>query len=236
MVQSYNPNCCFRVVLLFQIYIYSNKFSFEILAVSFLKIWCYIVYSIYRQSDCWDIKFSAYFLKIYACYVNMFYQYEYQSFVHDKSSSTWQSIKSKSKDLQKLVRYLSEIVTSKFKLGAGAHSGQLVFPSFPPFRYCFWFSCYFCLTHKWFTIWSIIITIIHLISIIILQTSKLSLWSNTLYMGITMSRSSALFMNVLLIFDLNGALFLNTTPFYAISLSPVTPRSIVPFTTIYTSP
>ena len=56
----------------------------------------------------------------------------------------------------------------------------------------------------------------------------------------TISRSSALSINVLLIFemhDLNGALFLNTTPFSALSFSfgAATKRSIGPFTTIYAS-
>ena len=63
--------------------------------------------------------------------------------------------------------------------------------------WCFW--DYFCFRFKWFTIWSIIINII-----------------NRLYIGMTVSRSSALSMNVLLIFyiaDKNGALFLNAALF-----------------------
>ena len=53
----------------------------------------------------------------------------------------------------------------------------------------------------------------------------------------TISRSSALSLNVLLIFemhDLNGALFLYTTSFSALSFSLTAgaKRSIVPFTTI----
>ena len=56
----------------------------------------------------------------------------------------------------------------------------------------------------------------------------------------TISRSSALSINVLLIFemhDLNGALFLNTTFFSALSFSvpAAAKRSIFPFTTIYVS-
>ena len=59
----------------------------------------------------------------------------------------------------------------------------------------------------------------------------------------TMSRSSALSINVLLIFemhDLNGAFSLNETSFSALSFSfaaaaAAAKRSIVPFTTIYAS-
>ena len=56
----------------------------------------------------------------------------------------------------------------------------------------------------------------------------------------TISRSSALFVNVLIIFeihDLNGALFLNATSFSALSFSfaAAAKISIVPFTTVYAS-
>ena len=56
----------------------------------------------------------------------------------------------------------------------------------------------------------------------------------------TISRSSALSINVLLIFemhDLNGALFLNTTFFSALSFSfaAAAKSSNVPFATIYSS-
>ena len=60
----------------------------------------------------------------------------------------------------------------------------------------------------------------------------------------TISRSSALSINVLLIFemhDLNGALSLNETSFSALSFSfaaaaaAAAKRSIAPFTTIYAS-
>ena len=47
-----------------------------------------------------------------------------------------------------------------------------------------------------------------------------------------MSRSSTLFMNALLIFDmrdLSRALFSSTTPFSVALLLPVTPRSVVSF-------
>ena len=52
-----------------------------------------------------------------------------QSFSHDKSSSNSQLMKHKSRDLQKLLRHLSRIVTSAFKDGTGGcgsrslHSG-----------------------------------------------------------------------------------------------------------------
>ena len=57
----------------------------------------------------------------------------------------------------------------------------------------------------------------------------------------TTSRSFALSINVLLIFamhDLNGALFLKTVSFSALSFlfAAATKRSIAPFTTIYASP
>ena len=56
----------------------------------------------------------------------------------------------------------------------------------------------------------------------------------------TISRFSALFMNVLLIFEihgLNGALFLNAKFFMALSspFASLTKRSAVPFTTTYAS-
>ena len=50
-----------------------------------------------------------------------------QSFVHDKSSSTLQLLKGKWRKLQKLLRYLSGIVTSTFKVGThscGACGGR----------------------------------------------------------------------------------------------------------------
>ena len=51
-----------------------------------------------------------------------------QSFVHDKSSSISQFINGKSRDLQKLLRYFSEIVTSTLKVGT---VGQFASPLFP---------------------------------------------------------------------------------------------------------
>ena len=53
-----------------------------------------------------------------------------QSFFHDKSSSISQFIDGKSRDLQKLLRYLSGIVTSTFKFGTGSRFAS---PSFPVF-------------------------------------------------------------------------------------------------------
>ena len=65
-------------------------------------------------------------------------------------------------------------------------------------------------------------------------------YSNRLYIGITISRSSPLSINVLLIFemhDLNGELFLNATSFTTLwfSFAAVAKRSIVLSTTIYAS-
>ena len=51
-----------------------------------------------------------------------------QSFAHDKSSSTSQLIKGKLSDLQKLLRYLNEIVTSMFNVGTCGCAGQLTSP------------------------------------------------------------------------------------------------------------
>ena len=51
-----------------------------------------------------------------------------QSFVYDKPSSVSQFIADKSKYFQKLLRYLSEIVNSTFKVGTG---GPFASPSFP---------------------------------------------------------------------------------------------------------
>ena len=46
-----------------------------------------------------------------------------QSFVHDKSSFISQFIDSKSRDFQKWLRFLSEIVTSTFKPATGGCGG-----------------------------------------------------------------------------------------------------------------
>ena len=54
-----------------------------------------------------------------------------QSFVQDKSSSTSQFIKVKSRDLKKLVQNLSGIVTSTFKNSTGRCAGQSASPGFP---------------------------------------------------------------------------------------------------------
>ena len=64
-----------------------------------------------------------------------------------------------------------------------------------------------------------------------------SLYSNKLHIGKTISRSFALPISVLLIFvmyNLNGALFLNITSFYSISALTVALTFIPVFTTIYT--
>ena len=47
-----------------------------------------------------------------------------QYLVHNKSSSISQLIRGKSSDLQKLLRYLSGIVTSVFKGSASGHGGR----------------------------------------------------------------------------------------------------------------
>ena len=51
-----------------------------------------------------------------------------QYFAHDKSSYISQFINSKSRDLQKLLRYLSGIVTSTFKIGTGGRFASLSIP------------------------------------------------------------------------------------------------------------
>ena len=47
-----------------------------------------------------------------------------QFFVHDKSSSVSQSINGKSRNLQKLKRYFSGLVTSTFKVGPADCGGR----------------------------------------------------------------------------------------------------------------
>ena len=54
-----------------------------------------------------------------------------QSFVHNKSSSTSQFTNSKSRNLQKLIKYLSEIGTSTFKVGTAGCGGWFTSPGFP---------------------------------------------------------------------------------------------------------
>ena len=54
-----------------------------------------------------------------------------QSFAHDKSRSTSQFIKGKSRDLQKLLIYLSGKGVSTFKHGPGGCGGQMASPSLP---------------------------------------------------------------------------------------------------------
>ena len=95
--------------------------------------------------------------------------------------------------------------------------------AFSPFFICIsCFSCNTCLVFYWCRIYYgiCIITIsrklIRLISVIIPQTSCcfsiVLLYSRKLYIGITTSKSSALWINTLLIFDMqlvNGASFLN---------------------------
>ena len=58
------------------------------------------------------------------CFINT------PSFVHHKWGSTPQTINGKCNNLQKLLRYLSGIVTSTFKFGAGGYGGQFTFPEF----------------------------------------------------------------------------------------------------------
>ena len=53
----------------------------------------------------------------------LWYSDNIQSFVHDKSSSISQFINHRSRDLQKLLRDLSGIVTSTFKAGTGGRGG-----------------------------------------------------------------------------------------------------------------
>ena len=56
-----------------------------------------------------------------------------QCFVHEKSSSVSQFITGKSRNLQKLLRYLSGMVISTFKADTGGHGGH-----------CGWGSSGFC--------------------------------------------------------------------------------------------
>ena len=65
--------------------------------------------------------------KIYFCFIIMMLN-QYTVFFPDKSSSISQFINVKSRSLQKLLRYLSWIVTSTFKVGTAS---LFTFPSFP---------------------------------------------------------------------------------------------------------
>ena len=56
-----------------------------------------------------------------------------QSFIHVKSSSIPQFISGKARILQKLLRYLSGIVTSTIKVGTAGCGGQLASLGFPDF-------------------------------------------------------------------------------------------------------
>ena len=54
-----------------------------------------------------------------------------QSFAHCKSNFSLQFNKSKSRELQKLLWYLTGIITSTFNDGTGGCRGRSAFPSFP---------------------------------------------------------------------------------------------------------
>ena len=83
-----------------------------------------------KVTTVWDMKFSASNHEISS--VMLFWcSIKTQSFVHNKSSSTSQFIKGKSRDLQKLLSYLSGIVTSTFKDGTGGCADWSAFPGFP---------------------------------------------------------------------------------------------------------
>ena len=137
---------------------------------------------------------------------------------HDKSSSISQFINGKSRKRQKLLRYLSGIVTSTFKVDTFGCGGQSASPSFPDcsgllvFSYSFLFyikmiyHLKYYKQHHQFRLYNN--------SINFLMSWNNFDYSSRLYIGMMISRSSALSINVLLIFqfhDLNGALFLKTT-------------------------
>ena len=65
------------------------------------------------------------------CVMLFWFSINAQSFVNDKASPTSQFSKGKSRDLQKLLRFLSGIVISKFKDDTSGCVGWLVSPSFP---------------------------------------------------------------------------------------------------------
>ena len=67
-------------------------------------------------------------MKSFTSVMLLFCSINAQSFVHEKLSSVLQFINWKSRDLQKLLRYLSGIVTSTFKIVTG---GRFASPSFP---------------------------------------------------------------------------------------------------------
>ena len=68
------------------------------------------------------------YLEMCTYYVIMMF---YQSFLLNKSSTISQFIISKSRDPQKLIRYLSGIVTSALKNGTGGYAGRSTSSRFP---------------------------------------------------------------------------------------------------------
>ena len=110
--QSYNLNYCFWVVLLLQ----------EIVLLIFFFIFPkYLMLLFIGKVTTGDhlvlliIKFTP--VMLLWCFINT------QSFVHDKSSSTSQLIKDKSRFLPNLIRYLSGRVSSTFKISTCGCSG-----------------------------------------------------------------------------------------------------------------
>ena len=113
-----------------------------------------------------------------------------QCFDYVKWSSTSKLIKGKLRYLQKLLRYLTGIVTSTFNFGACGRAGWSVSPSLPNCAGLASIFHIFCLILKLFSIWSIAINIIHFISINISQTSwchRITVAIFRLYIGTTVS-------------------------------------------------
>ena len=151
----------------------------------------------------------------------MFYQYTWcYIFFPDKSSSTSQFIKGKSRDLQKLLRY---IWFQHLRMVQVIVLICLRFLNFQVVMVFLVFLLLFCFILKWFTIRSITINIniVDFVSIIVPQNFLMELNNcehilKDYKLAWRISRSSALTINVLITFDmcdLNGALFLNANFF-----------------------
>ena len=125
MDKSDNLNCCFLVVLLFWICISSNILFFWVLD----SLIFYVI--VYRQSDYGDRKFGACNHEIYSCcFIMMFYQYKIFYSQCIKFYFIALQRLGKSRYLQKLLRYLREIVNSVFKFSISGCAGWFLSPEF----------------------------------------------------------------------------------------------------------
>ena len=117
--QSYNLNCCFLVLCIFQIYIYSKKLFLQILSSSVI-IWNFapvvnVVSSPGTGRLASDSRATSRVLDIS------------DILDHDKSSSILKLIKGKFRDLQKLRKYFNGTRTSASNLLLSAAAFPVIF-------------------------------------------------------------------------------------------------------------